>query len=930
MIQRSKLLSVVGALVVACFLAQSAQAAPSDFGVEAFSASVSTNQAGAHPDFTTSFKMNTDSGGHPFATVKEIAIDLPPGFTGNPMAAPKCTPAQLTNGVRISEIEEESSCPVVTQVGTTEVVVNLLGGAGFGTFLEPVYNMTTPGGDTVARLGFIAEFFPTIIEVKLDPERDYGLTAHLKGLAGLAEIISAKTILWGDPSATIHDPDRITPYEANFCGGEPCTAPGKQPRQSNLPPIPFMTNPTSCQGALPLAIHATSYAEPERTASLDTAVQGMTNCESAPFQPQVSLAPTSTEADSPTGMDASITVPQPGLEHPNVTASANLKRAIVTLPEGLSLNPSAAAGLGGCSEAQIGLVAETPTPRFNDAPPACPASSKVGTAEIHTPLLPEPIQGSLYVAAQGDNPFHALLAGYLVAQGQGVLLKVPGRFELDPSTGRITAVFDDNPQQPFDSLTLRFNAGPRGVLTTPRSCGSYAIESELAPWSATDPESPRADEVRNSINSFSILSGPAGGACPAPSQFGPSLEAGTTNPIAGIYSPFVLRLAREDGSQRLSGVSVSLPPGLVGKLAGIPYCPDAVLANIPEALGAGIGQLGSPSCPVASEVGTASVGAGSGPTPLYVSTGRAYLAGPYKGAPLSLAIVTPAVAGPFDLGSVVVRVALWVDSETTRITAVSDPIPTALHGVQLDLRDVRVSLGREGFTLNPTSCEAMGFAGTATSASGVVAPLAERFQVGSCERLAFRPKLSLRVDGGTRRAAHPRLKAVLEARRGQANIARLQVALPHSEFLDQGNIRTICTRVQFAARACPPGSVYGHVRATSPLLGYAVEGPVYLRSSRHLLPDLVAVVRGPSSQPIEVAAVGRIDSVQGGLRATFEAFPDVPVSKVTLTMAGGKKGLLENSTNLCRSTNRAAVKLDAQNGRRHDFTTAVANSCGKR
>jgi hypothetical protein len=382
----------------------------------------------------------------------------------------------------------------------------------------------------------------------------------------------------------------------------------------------------------------------------------------------------------------------------------------------------------------------------------------------------------------------------------------------------------------------------------------------------------------------------------------------------------VLKLSREDGTQPIAAVDTMLPPGLTGKLAGLTYCPEGALAA--AAARSGSAERQSPSCPASSEVGSVTVGAGAGPAPYYTS-GRAYLAGPYKGAPLSLAIVTPAAAGPYDLGTVVVRAALNVDPETARIHAISDPIPQILQGIPLDVRSIVLRMDRPNFTLNPTSCDPMELTGTATSPFGSAAVLKSPFQVGGCEALPFKPKLILSLSGGTKRGGHPALKAVLTAKPGEAGIARSVVALPHSEFLEQAHIKTICTRVQFAASQCPAGSIYGTATAMTPLLDQPLSGPVYLRSSSHPLPDLVADLNGQ----IHIALVGRVDSVKGGIRTSFEGVPDAPVSKFVLSMQGGKKGLLVNSRNICKGVNKATVQMDGQNGKAYDTTPVLGTKC---
>jgi hypothetical protein len=401
------------------------------------------------------------------------------------------------------------------------------------------------------------------------------------------------------------------------------------------------------------------------------------------------------------------------------------------------------------------------------------------------------------------------------------------------------------------------------------------------------------------------------------------------NVQAGSSSPFVLDLSREDGSQRFSAIDVAAPKGLTASLKGIPYCPDATIAGISTAEESGRAELTDPSCPGASQVGTVQAGAGAGPNPFY-APGKVYLAGPYKGAPLSLVVVTPAVAGPFDLGNVVIRNALYVDPTTAQVTTVSDPIPTIQHGILLDVRDVRISLDRPDFTRAPTSCEPMAVDATVKGDAGGTSQVTNRFQVGGCDNLKFSPKLQVRLTGGTRRNSTPALTAILTQAPNQANIGFVSVALPHSEFLEQGHIRTVCTRVQFAAEQCPTAAIYGHAEATTPLLDQPLQGPVYLRSSSHRLPDLVAVLKGPPSQPIEIDLDGRVDSYHQGIRTTFESVPDAPVSRFVLKMQGGKKGLLVNSTNICRGRHEATVRMTAQNASAHNFLTKVQPQCGKK
>ena len=483
-------------------------------------------------------------------------------------------------------------------------------------------------------------------------------------------------------------------------------------------------------------------------------------------------------------------------------------------------------------------------------------------------------------------------------------------------------------------MQLSLKGGVRAGLVNPQTCGRKTIEATFYSWQ--DPATPHTVK-----SSYDITQNPNGTPCHntlGERPFKPDLEAGTVNNVAGFYSPFILRLTRTDDDQELAQLSVTLPQGLAAKFAGVSICPDAAIAQAISRTNAGDGALeqSTPSCPASSEIGTTEAGAGVG-VPLTFVPGKVYLAGPYKGAPISMVVITPAVVGPFDLGVIAVRTAVSIDPQTAQGTALTDPLPLIFQGIPIRLRDIRVRLDREDFTLNPTSCAGKQIEARVTgtgedpesTADDSSARLASRFQAADCASLGFKPSLSFRLRGGTSRGSHPKLKAVLRMPSGGANIAAASVVLPHSEFLDQSHIRTVCTRVQFAARHCPPGSEYGRAMASTPLFGQPLKGPVYLRSSNHELPDLVAALRGPASQPIEVDAVGRLDSVNGGIRTTFAVVPDAPIKSFTLAMQGGKKGLLVNSANLCTGTHSASAKFRAQNGRTSTLHPPMRSSCVK-
>ena len=674
-------------------------------------------------------------------------------------------------------------------------------------------------------------------------------------------------------------------------------------------------------------------------------------CGELEFEPAIEARPSTNLSDSPSGLDFKLHQPQeaPHEEPLAGQATATLKDAAIRLPAGLAVNPAQAAGLGACSEEQIGFEEETEAGRldFSRQPQSCPDAAKIGTLEATSPALVarnpqnevekdvegnpvlEPLHGSVYIAKPFANPFGSLVAVYLVVEDEktGILAKLAGEAELDPQTGQITTYVEESPELPIEDFEVHLFGGERGTFVTPPTCGKYTTESDLTPWSSPEGEDAFPE------SSFQTTAAPGGGACPtteAQLPNNPKLSAGPESPAAGAYSPLLFKVSREDGSQRLARIEATLPSGLSAKLAGVAQCSEADIAKAHsrEEPKKGALEQSAPSCPAASEIGVVNAGAGAGPTPYYTQ-GHAYLAGPYKGAPLSIVAIAPALAGPFDLGTVVVRSALYLDPETAQVRIVSDPLPSVLDGVPLDVRSVAVRAARPNFTLNPTSCAVKSFAGSAFSTLGQGAPISERFQVGGCKSLPYKPRLTTNLYGPVHRGGHPRLRTVFTARPGDANTARISFALPRSEFIDQAHFRTICTRVQFAANQCPAGSVYGYVKATSPLVDYTVEGPIYLRSSSHKLPDVVAALRGPPSQPIEVDLDGRVDSVNGGIRTTFETVPDLPVTKAIVSLQGGKKGLFQNSTNICKGTHRATLELDAQTGKVSDSQPLLKAQCAK-
>ncbi|HXS47298.1 MAG TPA: hypothetical protein VN756_07525 [Solirubrobacterales bacterium] len=877
----------------------------------------------------------------PKGNVRTVRVDLPTGLTVNPQATEQC---EL--GGEESPSTCSSSAPG-SQVGTSEITAtNEL--TGIPVTLPPVavYNIVPKDGEP-ARFGFSVAGSDIFLEADVSWENDYHeyFTIHAHKLEvegiplGLARVAKNRLVFNGDAGDGT-----------------------------------FITTPTTCLGpavdgpfenVYSTYLRADSFEEPDPnfpdgSAFVESKIPTGTspkNCNEIPFGPSIAVEPNTAQTDSPAG--ATVTVNLPEVKNPlkdeKSKATSQVRSAKVTLPLGMGLNPSAADGLQACTDAQFGKGTRNAV--------ACPAASRIGTVEVDTPPLPDgSLSGPVYLGQQlsRDPTSGDEYRIFVVAESAryDISARLLGKISANPQTGQLTTTFNDNalgsipvpglPQVPFKSFRVKVNGGAKAPLTSPPTCGPNSTTTEMTPWSGNAPAKPSQQ--------FSLSAAPGGGSCPktlAERPFSLGFGADTAKPQGGAYSPLHMNIARSDGNQELKGVDITLPPGLTAKLAGVRYCPPASLAA--AAANSGVAEAAVSSCPASSLIGHADVAAGSGPSPIKIG-GKVFLAGRYKGAPLSLAVVTPATAGPFDLGTVVVRVALFVDPRTAQVRAVSDPIPHVYGGALLDVRSVAVKLDRPKFSLNPTNCSQFAFAGpllgggsnpldqAAFSWAAVSVP----FQANGCEQLGFKPKLFMRTFGATRRAKNPKLRAVLLARADDANIGRAAVTLPRALFLDQSSISNVCTRVQFAANDCPKKSIYGYARAFTPLLDGPLKGPVYLRSSDNTLPDIVAALHGQ----VDVDLAGRIDSVHGRIRNTFDVVPDVPVSKFVLTVRGGKKGLLTNSRNLCPRKRvkggagaggnrahasrarrpkplRAIARFKGQNGKKANMRPKLRTPCGK-
>lgn len=925
----------IGIATVAIALFLPASAGAFDFlpGSEGFDAGVyegtaaPATSAGTHPvamSFAVDFALQE---GGPFTQgdLRNLSVELPPGLIERPTAMPTCSREDF-HQPRESPWEESlsgESCQDKAQVGIATVRSARDGGS---TRTFGLFNLPPPPG-APSELGFNAYGTPIVIVPSIrQADGEYGITLELRNVTQLLDITGLTVTIWGVPWSVIHNAQRgncLKETEPSFGWAKCSIGPPDKPENK---PRPYLTLPTSCEAPLSFAAVADAWQQPAKVVRTVTGAKALEGCSKLDFEPRTVAQLNDPKASSPSGYTFHIEVDNRGILEAGSSAPTPVRKAVVSLPEGVTINPSVGSGLGVCTLAQY--AAETP---FSPPGAGCPNESKIGDFRVTSPIISGAIDGSIFLAAPRENPFGGLLAVYLVAKSidRGILVKVAGELKADPVTGRLTATFDDLPQLPYSDLEIHFREGQRSPLATPAFCGTVFTEASLTPW--RDP-----DVVRRESLPANITSGLGGGPCPSGlAPFAPQAKGGTLNSRAGAYSPFYLHLTRRVTEQEIVSYSAQLPPGLLGKIAGVPYCPDAAIEA--ARLNSGVAERDHPSCPVASLIGHTTSGYGVGSVLAY-APGNLYLAGPYRGSSFSVVAIDSALVGPFDLGVVIVRSAIRIDPQTTQASidaTGTDPIPHIVDGIPIHLRDIRAYIDRPKFTINPTSCapftvaSALNGAGQryADRSDDTLAVPTAPFQAFDCSALGFKPRIALKLNGGTKRGDHPSLRVVVRPRPGDANIASSQVTLPPSIFLDQGHIDTICSKAQFAADRCPPGSVYGHVRAFTPLLEAPMEGPAYLRSSEHKLPDLVFALRGHG---IEVDVAGRIDSFKGGIRGSFPTIPDAPVSKFVLKLKSGARGVLVSAENLCRERQLARARFVGHANRGWRLQPEVKADCKKK
>lgn len=898
------------------------------------------HQAGSHPyAMTTTINLEPGGGlsgepGNVFSDgdLRNLRLDLPAGLIENPSAVAQCSLAEFSTA-RQSPFETSlsgESCPDASQIGIVRIRSSY-GGGGERTF--GVFNLVPPPG-APSEIGFSAFGSPIVFIPEIrEADGDYQLSDLAVDISQHVNVSGLELTIWGTPWAAAHDYQRgncLNEIEPGAPWSNVCSV---GPRR-DFPQAAYLTLPSTCSRPLVFGATVESWQQPGVVArrSFFEFPEGQSlvleGCGAIPFQPQARALLANPRASSPSGLEFDLDVGSEGLLNPKRLSPAAVRDATVTLPEGMTINPSVGAGLLGCSTAQY--AAET----VASAPGAgCPNGSKIGDFTVQSPLFPETIAGSVYLAAPFDNPFSTLIGLYLVAKApaRGVLVKVAGKLDADPGSGSLVATFQDLPQLPYTNLKIHFREGQRSPLATPAVCGAFTTPIALHSWNGTAPAAQTA-------SSTPITTGVDGTPCPQGTPgFTPRAQAGSINSQAGAFSPFYLHLTRSDTEQEFTSYSATLPPGLLGEIANIPYCSDAAIEAARHR--GGFEEAAHPSCSADTEIGHTVSGYGVGPA-LEYQTGGLYLAGPFHGSTFSIVAIDSATVGPFDLGTIVVRSAIDVDPQSAQVSidsSGSDRIPHIVDGIPIHLRDIRVYISRPHFTDNPTSCEPFKVqsvltgsgANFADSADDTAVSVASPYQAFGCASLPFEPRFGLRLRGGTRRGNFPSLRAELRPRAGDANVSAARVTLPASEFLEQRHIRTICTRPRFAAETCPAASVYGSAQAFSPLLAQPLQGPVYLRAAPdRRLPDLVADLHG-GGLGLRIEVVGHIDSVHGGLRGTFETVPDAPVSRFVMNLKGGKRGLLVNAEDLCTGRRFGRARFIGHNNASVNLRPRLQVACKK-
>jgi hypothetical protein len=892
---------------------------------------VLTTQAGAHPyQLTTIFDLNQtlEPGPIPIeglfphapALTKDLHFHIPPGLLGNPVATARCSSVDFTtltpNGLT-------NLCPDNSVIGVAVVTVFEPVVFKFQTLAVPLVNLAPAPGEP-ARFGFNVEKVPVILDTAVLSGEEYAVEVSVTNATQLAEIVGSQVTFWGEPLAKSHDNARnwgclrLPPLSS----GEErkCTPPAEHSNNA------FLTLPTSCSGkALEASVVGDSWpnskaAQGEALPRYSTLIANgnpLGGCSQLPFGPSIGVEVDQHSASTPTGMTVDVKVPQETTVVGGGLAESAVKATTVTLPPGVQLNPGAANGLLACSGIGVGLKPGFPESLqvenngFNEELPVCPDQAKVATVKIHTPLLDHELEGAAYLATQNTSPFAPPLVLYLLVHDPvaGVLVKLAGTVTPDPNTGQISSTFSNTPQLPFDELKLHFFDGPRASVSTPPACGSYATQAFFTPWSG--------GSVAPSSASFEVTSGAEGTACSQPLP--PAFNAQSENVQAAAFTHFKLNLAKPDADEPLRELTVHLPTGLAAVLKNVTLCPEP--------------QASQGACPADSLIGKTTTSSGLGPEP-FTLPGSVYLTGPYNGAPFGLTIVTPAVAGPFNLGNVIVRSGIYVDPYTAAVT-IKTPVPqfvetaqiaaatgNAKAGVPVQLKQTNVAVERDNFQFNPTSCTPKSIDATLTGVGGQTLAVASPFQVANCNRLPFKPGFEAEVTGQGSKPNGVTLKVIsTSAGLGQGGIAKVFVALPIQLPSRLSTIQKACRDFQFdknPVSGCPPDSNIGTATIRTPVFKNPLSGPAYLVSHGNAsFPDVEFVLQG---EGVTIILDGKTDIKKGITYSRFESLPDAPFTRFETTLPAGPHSALTANVpeskhfNLCGQKLTMPTEIYGQNG----------------
>jgi hypothetical protein len=905
-------------------------------------------QAGGHPwGLTTTAELITEEFENsakerivvPAREARDLVGNLPPGLLGNPTAAPRCPLSNVIDGVK---------CPADTQIGVA--TIKFLDGK---EQLGPILNVVPEVGQSAEfAIELAAKFNPLLTAHLIRTESGYGFSVVSNEIPNVG-LFGFELTFWGVPADPSHDPMR-----GRFCGnfrlGEPlqCLF-GAGGEHAGIVPVPFLTLPADCAaGPETATLRADSWDKPghvlangryEGYVEATTTMPAVTGCDLLQFNPSIEVRPDTLLADEPAGLAVNVGVPQ--VEKPGVTATPQLRDGVVTLPEGMSVSPGVVDGIRACDESgpeginftgpeseEVGLNGE-----LQLAAGHCPDASSLGTAEAITPLLPVPVKGNIYLAKPGcggsgqaecterdalDGNLYQLyleLGGTGELADTGVHIKVAGKTFANPATGQLTTVFRDNPQAPFSELKIHLNGGPRAPIDNPAVCGPAVTTADFTPWSAPG-QTPEglvtAGTPDATPTSFFDVMG-----CSSPPGLNPSVLAGTANSDAGQFAPFTLNVSRKDREQYVKGVQVRTPPGLLGMLSSVPLC--------------GAAEAESGTCSDASKIGTTRVASGAGSHPFEIE-GAVYLTGPYRGAPFGLSIVTHAVAGPFNLGLVVVRARIEVNRETSTLKVTTDEsgphaIPQIIFGVPLRLQRITVNIDRPNFMFNPTSCAPQQITVVIAGNQNAISTTAVPFTAGACRDLVFKPKFSVTTSGHTNRSNGASLDAKLSfpssSQGSQADVARVKVSLPKQLPSRLTTLQQACPAATFISNpaGCPRGSVVGVVRAATPLLPVQLSGPVYFVShGGEAFPSLIIVLQGDG---VRVDLTGTTFISKAGITSsTFKTVPDVPVKSFELYLPQGRGSALAANGNLCKSAKKLLMPTTfvAQNGAQLKQATKIS------